>query len=293
MLHRFLQFFILFSMLFMLFACGTIDEHMAVPAEYQTRILTEEEVRRALQIHFLPIAEQETMVIQFPDRRVVLVDSGTMEHWKEVEEQLKQLGIKKIHDLFIPLPTIKRMELVPVLHEEYGIERVGFPSWYNATVNKIQLPSTVQMIPLQAGDHWDYEFGVSIRVLAPFPPLSRSPQNNSLVLMVERGKIELLYASSIHAERELQLIQRYELKTTDILKVSDFASIHGSHPLFIDEVDAQVGVLFFSKEVHGREEVLERLKENWFNLFETDLHGLITVLVAEDNYEVILPYQRK
>ncbi|MBO8170747.1 MAG: hypothetical protein H0Z33_02530 [Bacillaceae bacterium] len=256
-------------------------------------------------VHFLDIKEGEVSLIQYPDGYNILIDTGgNIEDNLRANEQ-NDSGEEEAEDINT-LPEIleawhvDRIDLLVLTNGMEGhtgglaellkhvpVKKVMVPKLLKDEIVQPSLLNDIELLEVVEGDLVKLPLNTTMKILFPGEPLSLSPQANSLVFMFQHGNIHFLFTSDINDQVELRLKEKYNLKA-EILKVSDGGSIHASHPEFLREVDAQVAVIFNGHhQSMGRQEVLERLNETWIDVYQTEIHGTVTIQSTGDDYQVI------
>lgn len=251
-----------------------------------------------MRVHFLGIERGESTLIQFPDDYTVLIDTGHVREKNAEQDQhetedrslvniLTEQGVKKIDLLILTNGMSDHIGGLNDVLEQYSIKKIIVPGILRDSIINSSTFEGIEIVNAEEGYEMNWPLGVKMKVLFPGNFLSLSPQANSLVFFVQHQDLRFLFTSDINDRVELKLLQKYDLHS-QILKVSDGGRAHASHPAFLEEVDAQVAVIFDGDgEGHGREEVMERLYESWIDVYRTSVHGTITVFSTGDDYQVV------
>lgn len=100
--------------------------------------------------------------------------------------------------------------------------------------------------------------------------------DNSNVIYVNLNGISLLLMGDAGKEVEKAIIEKYNLKNIDILKVGHHGSKTSSSKIFIDKINPLYSVISVGKNNwygHPNEEILEILKDT--DIYRTDTNGSI------------------
>ncbi len=273
----------------------SIDYHIQ-----QSEPALEEDLQysEGMKVNFLGIERGESTLIQFPDEYTILIDTGHVHEETSGQEEgnsgdrslidiLAQQGVKKIDLLILTNVMPDHIGGLDEVLEHYSVNKIIVPGILRDFIINSSTIEGIDILDAEEGYEMIWPLGVKMKVLYPGTTLSLSPQANSLVFLVEHKDLRLLFTSDINDRVELKLLQKYNLHS-QILKVSDGGRAHASHPSFLEEVDAQVAVIFDGDgEGHGREEVMERLNESWIDVYRTSIHGTITIFSTGDDYQVI------
>jgi competence protein ComEC len=242
-----------------------------------------------MSVDFIGLHGGEATLIRFLDGPTMLVDTGHPDSLSDLMNYLEGEGIETIQYLVLTHFSDEFTGNTAQVVEDLTVENIIVPETTRELIVQPEWDITGEVMEVQAGN----TIRVGDAVLTIFAPLSLylAPQNNALVFQLSHGANQFLFTSGVNEEVELQLLKKYNL-ASEVLKVSDFGSSNSSAPRFIEEVDAQVAVLFHPGLPVGKpDEVLERLLETWIEVFQTkkgNEYRTVRVLSNGENYEVLL-----
>ena len=111
--------------------------------------------------------------------------------------------------------------------------------------------------------------------------------DNSLVLLIEINDLKFLLMGDAGVLVEKNLMDRYNLKEIDILKVGHHGSKSSSSKEFIDEVNPKYSIISVGKNNrygHPNNEVLENLKDS--KIYRTDRDGSIMFMIKNNKLKI-------
>lgn len=243
---------------------------------------------KSLKIHFIDVDDGDCILVQTPEDKAVLVDSGNPVSGFKAAKYLEKNNIKKIDRLIFTHPHLDHIggvffigRIFPagniydngqVLDESCGIHR-----WYEQLVRKNK-----DYAILTAGDIIRVT-DVTLRVLWPPQPLLFSDSNgNSIVLMLEYGKFRCLLTGDLTIEAEKELLkQRINLKA-DVLKTGHHGAQDSNSEDFLRMVSPQIAVVSVDAEnIRGypKKEIIDRLVNSGVKLYRTDRNGNIILTI--------------
>ncbi|WP_339062779.1 MBL fold metallo-hydrolase [Tepidibacillus marianensis] len=241
-------------------------------------------------VSFLPLEQGESTLTQQSGGETCLIDTGTKESSQQLIDILHQHRVVQINSIVLTNPLDEHMGGLNDVLNEFHVDQIYIPE---LIANSFSIPtsyqSKVRLLKKDDVEEWNQ---VKMTVLAPDEPLSLSPQDNSLVFVMAHQKINFLFTSDINDEIEKRLIKKYPLKS-EILKVSDFGNDTASNPDFLKKVDPQIGIVFSSDPelYHVSPVVVERLKENWTDVYQVVKDGEIQILSNGKDYQFELVKQ--
>lgn len=238
-----------------------------------------------VQVHFLALKNGESTLIQTQEANA-LIDTGRRTTAQTLFHYLEQMEVKQLDWLFLTNASPEHMGALEALVEHVPVKTIVVPELIADTIIQKPVPDNIQVRKEKAGDTISLQPSVTVKVLHPTEPLFLSPQDNSMVLQLTHERLKFLFTSDINSRSEKRLVSNYALKS-HILKVSDFGSNQGSTQPFLEEVDAQVALIFTNEEqATGKEEVKERLSESWIDTYEMKQHGTVTIHSNGNDYEI-------
>ena len=118
------------------------------------------------------------------------------------------------------------------------------------------------------------------RILAPVRRESEETNDNSLVLLLSKGKFRALFTGDIGAEIETDLISRYGelLRDLDLLKAAHHGSRFSNCAEFLEALSPTFGVISCGRNNrygHPHEETLARFSAAGCRVFRTDREGAV------------------
>jgi len=111
--------------------------------------------------------------------------------------------------------------------------------------------------------------------------------DNSNVIYTELNNHKFLFMGDAGVEVEEDIIEKYNLKDIDVLKVGHHGSKTSSGKKFIDEINPQNSIISVGKNNrygHPNKEVLESLKDS--KVYRTDEDGSIMFKIKNNKLEI-------
>ena len=111
--------------------------------------------------------------------------------------------------------------------------------------------------------------------------------DNSSVIYTELNNYKFLFMGDAGVEVEEDLIEKYNLKDIDVLKVGHHGSRTSSGENFIDEINPKYSIISVGKNNrygHPNNEVLDNLKDS--KIYRTDQNGSIMLKINNDKLRI-------
>ncbi len=265
-----------------------------------------------LKVTFLDIRQGDSMVIQTPSGKVIVIDGGQkatrysrFDAGKEVViPYLESEGVTKIDMVVATHPDYDHMGgLVAVLNSRFPIGKIldcgivhttGTYESYMKAIDSRKIPVQVA----DAGQTLDWGDQVRATVLSPEGPAAKrmhlNLNNNSVVIRLVYGEVSFLFTGDCEHEQEhLILSSGARLKST-ILKAGHHGSKTASGSVFYYRTDPEVSIISAGKRnkfEHPHWEPMKLFRETAAEIYRTDYHGHITVITDGDSYEIITEYE--
>jgi len=133
----------------------------------------------------------------------------------------------------------------------------------------------------------------TLRVLNPAKLLPKSPNSNSIVLLLSYHNTDFLFAGDamIKAEQDMLTRRYFPLPEVEILKVGHHGSKSGSSAPFLERVKPEVAIYMAGKDNQSgypHEETLHALGQIGADIYGTDVHGTIIVVTDGITYTLQL-----
>lgn len=256
-----------------------------------------------IRITFLDVGQGDSILIQGPHNRTMLIDGGGFGYVYDQEEWRKRRNPFDVgEDIVVPALRslgVSRIDWLVITHGD-GDHIGGLPAVIrDIPVNKVlyngDRPDSLLEKELF---HLLREKGIPIYIARPGPWLQWNPmiqftilhppegveyqhlQDNdkSVVLQLNAYGRTLLFTGDLEAGGEKDLIDRIGKVNIDLLKVGHHGSKTSTTLGFLSSIDPEIAVIQVGEKNrygHPAKEVLDRLMEHGVHIYRTDLHGAI------------------
>jgi len=241
-------------------------------------------VEGQLQMHTIDVGQGDSILL-WEGENTILIDSGTKANGKKVVEYLNELGINQIDVLVATHPhddhmggmaeVIKNFEigtLYSLDHSEDNVTTIWYQEFLDAVIDK-----KVNWVFPKVGD--EIKLGQIIaKVVAPVEKDETNLNNNSIVLRVSFGNIDILLTGDTEKEVEQVLLKQNIELESEILKVAHHGSDSSSTKSFLEKVKPQYAIISAKKGNtygHPKQKVMDILKSLNTKVYRTDEQGNI------------------
>ena len=111
--------------------------------------------------------------------------------------------------------------------------------------------------------------------------------DNSSVIYTKLNNYNFLFMGDASSTTEQEIIDKYDLPDTDVLKVGHHGSKTSSSKIFIDEINPKYSIISTGKNnryVHQNKETLDNLKIS--NIYITDQDGSIMFKIKNNKLKI-------
>jgi len=256
-----------------------------------------------LNVALLDVGQGESIFIQTPSGRAILIDGGTIngtEHGKVgdsvIVPYLQAHGVKRLDAILLTHADSDHcnaldevMDEVPAgmfldgsgTREPSGeIKEADLAETDYWSLRKDLEKHHVPRKLAHAGQMLQLGDGVKLQILAPMRPALAGDNNHSMVAKLIYGKTSILLTGDMEAEEENQLVHRGVNLHCTILKVAHHGSATSSTPAFLQAAHPAAAIIScgrYNPFGHPAISTLERLKEFHVPWFRTDLQGTIQI----------------
>ncbi len=257
-------------------------------------ILTSQD--KLLKVTFLDVGQGDSIFIQFPDKRNMLIDGGDG-RFNTLTSYLWDERIRRIDYLVLTHPHADHVTgLINVLFSfkvgEIWDSGQKFTSPEYEKFLRIIDDKRISYKIVRAGQRLSLTPGIGIDILHPQERFLKGggsePNNNSIVMKLSYGKVNFLFTGDIEKEAEELLEIRYDVQLhSTILKVPHQGSRTSSTLKFLEKVSPECAIISVGANNlfgHPYKEVVERYRGLRIKLYRTDEVGAVIITTDGENY---------
>jgi len=263
----------------------TITEGDGVPK------ITPVEELDELKVHFIDVGQGDSILIESPSGRIVLIDGGPRTAGEKVVSYLKKAGISAIDIVIGTHPHEDHIGgLIEVLRN-FPVREVIDPGVVHTTktfedyltiIDQRNIPFTEG----RAGMSRDLGAGAVMQILHPSSPSSSHLNDASIVARVVYGQMSFLFTGDAEEKSEFEMLARSNIQlNSTVLKVGHHGSRTSTSQAFLDAVNPNHAVIMCGKDNrygHPHQEVLSRLAAAGVQVLRTDIHGTMVMSATKD-----------
>jgi len=302
MLKKLLLLFLIFIFLFPFAGCsGPANTEQQSSTTSQTQQVNTQETGQAAQqssntntssisgkltVSFINVGQGDSIFIQTPSGKTMLIDAGMPEMGERVIDYIKSRGVNKIDILVGTHPHADHIGGIPAVIENFQIGKFYMPKVTTTTktfedVLRAAKAKGLSINVAKAGLTLDLGEGIKAEMIAPNSAYYDDLNNYSAVIKITYKNTAFLFTGDAEKESEQEMLNRgYDLKA-DVLKVGHHGSSSTTTWAFLKAVSPKYAVISVGKGNdygHPHKETMEKLKSLGITVYRTDECGTIVAV---------------
>ncbi len=245
-----------------------------------------------MQVHFINVGQGDSIFIQTPNDKHILIDGGPPQAGKKVVHYLKKHGIKKLDLVVATHPDIDHIGGLITVMKHIKIDKILDSGKLHTTrryakyiqeIVKQEIPISItklhEKIPLDPSIH--------IQVLNTFKK-SRTNNQSSIVLKMSYNNVDFLFMGDVEMEQEQEIIKKVD-EQTEIVKVAHHGSNTSTSLSFLQAVRPKTAILTYHKDNrygHPVDRVIDHLYQVGASIYSTGALGNIVIRTDGTSYMV-------
>lgn len=228
-------------------------------------------------VTFLDLSVGEAILLQDPVGGTVLINTGSSASEKELVDRLQMYQVKDIKAIWLTNADEAYSGNMSALLRYFNVKEIVAPD--QVVQSLIQtIPSQIKLSNIKVNEKVEIVEGASVETVN----ISKA---GVATFMLSLGSQDLLMMGETTRELEEEMISSG--RKAEVLKVANFGSDVGTTSQFLSAINPQMAVIFRHKKIDISESVLERLSENWTEVYYPYRIGTVTIRLQPDGYDVI------
>lgn len=248
--------------------------------------------KQDLKAHFIDVGQGESILLEMPNGKTMLIDGGRKSAGEKVVSYLKQAGISTIDKIVATHPdadhigglidVLGEMEVKSVLSSGMNHTTDTYNE-FHSLIDQKNIPKSIAV----EGNMVNLDPEVSIKILNSG---KGETDNNeaSISLKVTYGTIDFLLTGDAETDSEKDMVETYNTEA-EIYKVAHHGSDTSSSVELLDEVNPKVAIFSYGEDNrydHPNDVVVERIQETDAKMYSTQESGSIVVSTDGKTYDV-------
>lgn len=247
-----------------------------------------------LKVHFINVGQGDSILIETPDNKHILMDAGPPKAGKKIVSYLEDKNIPSIDLMIATHPDFDHIGGLPDVMEKFSVKHIletgkfhltKTYATYAATVFLKQIPVTIG----HAGDLIEVDDALRIEILNS---ATNKKGNNpsSLALKITYDEVDFLFMADVEKAQEKSMMKETDI-SADIIKIAHHGSKTSSSAPFLKEVQPSTAILTYGKSNtfgHPAPRVIDELQDLTSTIYSTAVFGNI-VIESDGNSYIVLP----
>lgn len=249
-----------------------------------------------LSVCFFDVGHGDSILVQSPSGRTLLIDAGLEKAGPTVVADLNSRNVTSLDILLATHPHKDHIGGMQDIIQEFPVKRFiqsGIPGT-STLYRNLETTLTQDRIPVTnvtSGDTIAFDPDVSLMVLNPPSQPSDDINTNSIVLRMVYRNATFLFAGDATTDSEDAMLEAGYPLQADVLKVGHHGNSGSTSTRFLQAVRPQLAVIEAGNDTENNgkknpsDKVLRRLTAENATVFRTDVNGTVCM---ETDGEVIL-----
>lgn len=240
-------------------------------------------VPEKLVVHYMDVGQADSILVQLPDSKNLLIDAGDKSSSTKVVDYIKKLNIKKLDYVIATHPHEDHIGGMLDVIKTFEIGQIYMPKVVHTTEVYKNLLLGIQSKGLKISDS---KVGVKIidsqdvklTILAPSSGSYSELNDWSVVTKLTYKSNSFLFSGDAALTSENEMLKNKEVLKADVLKVGHHGSKTSTGSEFLKAVSPKYAVISVGKGNsygHPTQETLNRLAVSKVEIFRTDIAGTI------------------
>lgn len=260
---------------------------------------------RLLEVVMLDVGQGDAAIVKFPDKRTMLIDGGIQHsYYDEKREREVEYDVgERIIEPYLDAHGIRKLDLVILTHPDidhgggltYILQNFKVKHLLGIPDRKLDSQIHQRLRSIAKTQDIPYSFPytgeikltptATLNLLHPIDTASidlmdTDKNNDSLVLKLSYGEVDILFTGDIEAKAETRLVASRQDLRSEIIKVPHHGSRTSSSTMFIDAVQPRYAIFSLGQRNRFQfphTEVVARYRERNCVQLRTDQLGAITL----------------
>ncbi|SER04820.1 Metal-dependent hydrolase, beta-lactamase superfamily II [Virgibacillus subterraneus] len=243
-----------------------------------------------MDVHFIDVGQGDSILIQTPSDKNILIDGGPPEAGKKVVGFLEDHNVEKIDLLIATHPDIDHIGGLTHVMKSFEVDRIIDSGKLYSTKTYAKYISQIlkQRIPIEIAKQnalIQIDPFFKVRILNTHTG-NKDNNDSSIALKISFKEIDFLLMGDVEKEQEKKLSKKYNLQS-EIIKVAHHGSNTSTTSDFLDKVNPELAILTYSKKNdygHPVDRVIENLINVNAAIYSTAIFGDITISTDGESY---------
>lgn len=233
-----------------------------------------------LSVHIIDVGQGDSILIQTPNFKNILIDSGDENSDSIVKSYLKKEKVDSLDMVFATHPDSDHIGGLDSIISHFNVKKIYMPEQkvdstaFNNLVASCKSKS-LDINYLYKGDSINLDTDIKLQVLSP-SYIQDENNLNSLVFNLDFRDKSFLFTGDSEVTNEKDIINSFDLDSVDFLKVGHHGSSSSTSQEFLSETTPDIAVIscgYKNQYGHPHQKTLDNLDTYDVLTYRTDLLG--------------------
>lgn len=238
---------------------------------------------RNMKVHYIDVEEGDSIFIELPNEKAMLIDAGEAVEGKKVINYIKQLGYSNIDYVVGTHPHTDHIGGLAQVINGFDVGKIYMPKVISTSKTYEKLLNTISMKGLKiqtakAGVNIINENNLLIDIIAPNNDSYSDLNNYSVVIKITYQNRKFIFMGDAETISENEMLTDV---TADVVKVGHHGSNTSSGQNFVDRVNAKYAIISVGSDNnynHPNMNIVNRWENSGAKVYRTDLSGTIIAI---------------
>lgn len=249
-----------------------------------------------LAVHFIDVGQGDSILIQTPERKTILIDGGPPEGQSKLIKYLLKKHVEEIDLMIATHPDIDHIGGLIAVLNEFKVQEVIYPNkaYHTKTYKRFKTllkKKNVKEKTIKSEYMLAIEDDVILQFMNTIPRKKKRTNNEaSLVIKLMHEEVEFLFMADVGIKEEKYLMKQYDMRA-DILKVGHHGSKTSSAKHFLEAVEPKISIFTYGRDNnfgHPVKRVIDNLQGTETIIYATATHGHIEIKSDGLSYFILL-----
>lgn len=245
-----------------------------------------------MNVHFIDVGQGDSILIETPSNKVILIDGGPPKAGEKVVSYLKKHDIEKIDVVIATHPDYDHIGGLIEVIQSFEIEQIIDSGKLHSTktyllyINQIR-KNNIPINFVKKNDRLHVDRLLQIQVLNSFTK-NKTNNQSSIVLKVTYDEVDFLFMGDAEHKQEKQLLQQDI--DAEFVKIGHHGSKTSSSFAFLDQVSPSVAMLTYKKSNkygHPVSRVISHLNRMNVQIYSTAVFGNVVIRTNGEDYFIL------
>lgn len=239
-------------------------------------------------LHFIDVGQGDSILIQTPNHKNILIDAGPKRTEDKVTAYLKRQHVEQLDALIVTHPHHDHIGGVPRILQNIKVKAFYMPHLSKKTAAFTQMmkalkQKNVMIFYANAGNKIDVEKNIWIDIIGPLSAKYHTVNDYSYVLRVVHGANRFLLMGDSGERSETELLKKHVDVEANVIKIAHHGANTGTTLPFLEKVDPEAAIITTGRRNqhnYPSDAVISRLVYLKIPTYRTDRMG--TIIVESD-----------